>query len=146
MENEQAFEIEADIDATARLRPTSRASYQSLHKGQDIMNTAYGGYESQQQTHSEHSPLLARDAEQHGEVIDASGDDGPDSRRPPAWDGERDFEGRPWWNKPSVRENLLPGLDSGLTDREFRCFGFCHPSCSSPSLSVALSCPNWTSS
>ena len=56
------------------------------------------GLETERDVSSEDSPLLPnRDNEEESEH--SAGE----TSQPPKWDGEADFEGRPWWNKPSVR-------------------------------------------
>lgn len=99
MENEEAFEADAEIHGLEQMR--SRSSYRSMHKGHDTVIAASGGFESERDIQSEDSPLLPSNRGDGGREASEYGAD--ETRGPPKWDGERDFEGRPWWNKPSVR-------------------------------------------
>ena len=87
MENEEVFQADAGINVLSRL------SHRSENKGHDTLNG------SGRHTHDEESPLLSSSREDEGE--DEHG--ASEVREPPKWYGERDFEGRPWWKKPSVR-------------------------------------------
>lgn len=104
MDNEEAFEADAEIHGLEQLR--SRSLPPSTHKGHDTLKETSAGFEPERDIHNEESPLLSpnrgdggREASEHG-VGEISG--------PPKRDGEGDFEGRPWWNTPSVYW-LLPG-------------------------------------
>lgn len=107
MENDQAFEAEADIEALERV--DSRLRQRSSHKGHDTLKAALGGFESEAERNDEHSPLLPRVAGEDHDSDRTLGNDEEGRRGSPTWEGERDFEGRPWWNKPSVWILLLPG-------------------------------------
>ena len=99
MENEAAFEADAEIDELEQIR--SRPSHRSTQKRRHIVKPVLGASGFERNTHDEESPLLSPDREDRG-----SGTSGPgagEARGPSRWDGEGDFEGRPWWNKPSVR-------------------------------------------
>ena len=92
MENEEAFQADAEINGLEHMY--SRSSREK--KGQDAVKGAPGRH-----TRDEESPLLLSIREDEGEEATEHG--AGESRGPPKWDGEGDFEGRPWWNKPSVR-------------------------------------------
>ena len=79
-QNEQAFEAEQDVNAFVGLRPRSVLSRRSLVQGRNG---------SQQNMEDDRAPLL-----------------GGDRDEAPTWDGERDFEGEPWWKTPSVGASL----------------------------------------
>ena len=94
MENEEVFQADAEINGLEHIY--SRSSHPSKNKGHEALRVTPGRH-----THDEESPLLSSVRE------DGSGE-APEHgvgeiREPPKWDGEGDFEGRPWWNKPSVR-------------------------------------------
>ena len=105
MENDQAFEADADVNALERLN--SRSHQRSSHKGQEALEAAFGRFTSRDDIDGEDTPLLRRndgeEAENDGPFEHGEGNE----RGPPTWDGERDFEGLPWWNKPSVRKPAL---------------------------------------
>ena len=122
----------ADADAEALERLDSRSRQRSSHKGQDAMEASFGRFGSRKDTDLENTPLLRHDGDQEDENDARSG------RAPPSWDGERDFEGRPWWNKPSVGY-LNSNASIFLTDRLPRSFGFFLLSRSSQWPSAALS-------
>lgn len=67
----------------------------------------------------ENAPLLSS-------VAEGSSGSGEDS-----WDpyvsGGREFEGKPWWKKPSVRLTLRYSPVLSLIVIKIRCFGFYHP-------------------
>lgn len=88
MENDQI--IEAEVDAEAVRRATARRSRDL--DGKDMMLVTEGGFTSgnDRQDASEQTPLIDR---RDGE------DEGPDE---PFWSGDVDFQGLPWWKKPSV--------------------------------------------
>ena len=102
MENDQPFEVDADLGALHQLNSQSRQ--RSSHKGQDALEAMSRRFGSHKESDDENTPLLGRDGELDvdiGENVDNGGDDG----RAPASSGTQDdFEGRPWWNKPSVRQ------------------------------------------
>lgn len=99
MENEEVFEADAEADGLEQWR--SRSAHRSTQKGYDTVKAAFGGFESERDMHDEESTLLSPDREFGGR--EASEHSAGEIRRSPKWDGEGDFEGRPWWNKPSVR-------------------------------------------
>lgn len=94
MENDQVFAGSANIDATLTLR--SRPS----QRGHDVMSVAPGGFEMRKDTDHESTPLLAGDEENRDGRLENSGEDR--RRGGVGWEGESDFNGRPWWRKPSV--------------------------------------------
>lgn len=113
MENDQPFELDAEMNALGRL--SSRSRRRSSHKGQDALEAAYGPSMSHKETDHENTPLLQRDSDEEVEAGGNTVHEGDDGRAPPSWEGERDFEGRPWWNRPSVR-NLLLGSERQLIE------------------------------
>lgn len=99
MENDAVFEAEAHVDH--RLRDSSPSPhYDGQDLGVDAVTSTYGAV-TRKDVDYEDTPLLSRidngvtDAEERGH------------NEPPAWHGERDFEGKTWWNRPSVRFHLL---------------------------------------
>lgn len=78
--------------SSIRLRPS--------HIGHDIVNITTGGIESQGYPDNEATPLLAEENGKSGaRPTDIGGDN---ERAEQHWSGDKDFEGRPWWNKPLV--------------------------------------------
>lgn len=88
-------------------------------------------FESERDIRHEESPLLSGDGPREASEVGAS-----DIRGPSKWDGERDFDGRPWWNKPSVRSPIL-GMNSNTLTYIFRYSGFSLLISSSPWPSAA---------
>lgn len=105
MENEEVFEADAEINGLEQSR--SRSSYRYTQKGHHTVTATLEGFESERDNHNEESPLLSPERGDGGAQVSEHG--ASETRGPPEWDGERDFEGRPWWNKPSVFW-LLPGF------------------------------------
>lgn len=102
-QNEQAFEADQDISALDLLPPRSGNSRPSSHKGHDALKAAFGGFDTQHDGEREGTPLLKKSRHQERDSAHDVDDEEGEGRQPPTWDGERDFEGRPWWNMPSVR-------------------------------------------
>ena len=99
MENEEVFQADAELDGHEHMH--SRSPHRSTQKGHDTVKAALGGLEADRDVHNEESPLLPSNRTDGGG--EASEPGASETREPPKWDGERDFEGRPWWKKPSVR-------------------------------------------
>ena len=95
------MEDDAELGPLSRL--TSNSRQRSSYKGQDALVAAFGGSESHKERDHEETPLLLRDGDEEVEAGGNAGHEEADGRAPPSWEGERDFEGRPWWKKPSVR-------------------------------------------
>lgn len=94
MQNDLVFTGQASMDATSALR--SRPS----QRGHDAVTAASGGFEVFKDTEYESAPLLDRDDEDGDGRLESPNGDGQRGRV--EWEGEKDFEGRPWWNKPSI--------------------------------------------
>lgn len=101
-QNDQVFEADQDVNALNLLRPQSGVSRRLSHKGQDALKAAFGGFDTQYDTEHDRTPLLKKTQDQERISTHDTEHEG-EGRQPPTWDGERDFEGRPWWNMPSVR-------------------------------------------
>ena len=109
MENEEAFDAEARRDSTPTTKrnptPTTRAppSYQSQDTGHDA-TTAIAGVNGHKDSDYEETPLLSRDhsGEDYSGRTSSNGDD--DAPSPAQWSGAKEFEGLPWWKKPSVSQ------------------------------------------
>ena len=104
MENDQPFELDAEINTLGRL--TSNSRQRSSHKGRDALEAAFGPSVSHKERDHENTPLLQRDSDEEVEGGGNAEHESDDGRAPPSWEGERDFEGRPWWKRPSVRRSL----------------------------------------
>ena len=101
--------------------------------------------ERQKKVSTEASPLLSRDLEDSSSVGSSMPEaEAIDDRGPPAWSGERDYEGRPWWNTPSVIDAVHGDSPDTLTDQNDRYFGCYRPSFSTPWPLVEASSPRST--
>lgn len=99
MENEEAFQADAELDGREHIH--LRSSHRSSQKGHDTVKAALGDLEADSDIVHEESPLLPSiRADGGGEAFEHGASE---PREPPKWEGQGDFEGRPWWKKPSVR-------------------------------------------
>lgn len=116
MENEQAFGADAVIDKQVRARSARTNGGGDLGATSGV--AANGGYDKHvASAHSEEAPLLGEGS-------------GPNGRRESTWAGELDFEGQPWWNRPSVCR-ALGEMGYNLINL-LRCTGYSRPSSSTP--------------
>lgn len=99
MENEQLFKVDETLQSqsSVRLRPS--------HLGHDFVKIASGSIEIENSSNSETAPLLDGKNSKSKAGSTILGDSG--QRAEQYWSGDKDFEGRPWWNKPSVGCNYL---------------------------------------
>lgn len=111
-QNNQAFEADQAIDALDRLPSRSGISRGSSHKGHDALKAVFGGYGTREDVEHDRTPLLSRDHGRDHDNFNDTDQSERDGQGPPTWEGERDFDGRPWWNKPSVRYNSSPSGQS----------------------------------
>jgi hypothetical protein len=96
MDNEQAFEAEAEFEAIERNRSRSR------RHARDPVQAVAGASKSQNESNRENSPLLKhrhRSQLDLGDSIDV--EDGGDDES--EWTGAHDFDGLSWWKRPSVK-------------------------------------------
>lgn len=93
MENEPVFAGTAIINAAADLR--SRPS----QRDHDLPLVASGGVKATHIGVDENTSLLS---EEEGSNYDVQSNFGVERRGEFKWQGENDFEGISWWNKPSV--------------------------------------------
>ena len=99
MENNEAFEAEAALEVRQRSQRPHR-------RGNGMTKSIIGGSGSRRESDYDETPLLSREANHdYGSRSDTP--DQEESRGPPEWSGERDFEGKPWWNRPSVSSGTL---------------------------------------
>ncbi|KAF2803994.1 MFS general substrate transporter [Mytilinidion resinicola] len=104
MDNEAVFTADADAEAGVRIGAPSRAS--SRYRDDDRVDK--GGITNLEQYDStEESPLLGDGSSSHYGSVSTFGDG---EHAVPAWQGMRDFNGLPWWKKPSVYWLLPPFL------------------------------------
>ena len=96
-QNDQVFEADQEVNAYLHL-PSS-----SSHKGRDTLKAAFGRFNSKQEAEDDRTPLLGGNRGQDQDGSSSPSNLTRDGEPTSAWEGERDFEGRPWWNKPSVR-------------------------------------------
>ncbi|OCK73758.1 MFS general substrate transporter [Lepidopterella palustris CBS 459.81] len=99
MENDAVFAIEADVDAAFRSGNSSNSSTRH-HAEENTRRRAKAGIGG-----SEESSLL--DDEESGYSED-------EGYHGPSWSGMTEFEGLPWWKKPSIFWVLPPFLLSTL--------------------------------
>lgn len=98
MENDPVFAADANIDPL----PGSQDRHdRSAHRGYDTVNKISGAIEAPDGRDYEDTPLLSRniddDYERHPEPTGRE-----QENHDPQWSGAKDFEGRPWWTRPSV--------------------------------------------
>lgn len=98
MENDQIMAAEADIDAVST--PQLRRIDRPPHRAHDAAMEVASAIESQKSSDHEDTPLLARTLDEDYVRSDNAGSERESEQL--EWTGARDFEGRPWWNKPSV--------------------------------------------
>ena len=100
MENDQGFVVDADLDAVSRSR--SRHSHGDRHRDQVAATASTGATEAVNDDPYEDTPLLSRTIEEDLATRPSSPGSVPHYGEP-EWSGASDFEGKSWWNKPSVR-------------------------------------------
>ncbi|KAL8692948.1 MAG: hypothetical protein Q9218_002125 [Villophora microphyllina] len=105
---DEVFEAEANAEVRADVRKNMR-SWRSYRKSQE-QKPALGAVD-----HSvyDETPLLDRDFDRQEDGSAESSDAGSE-RGAPEWSGARDFEGRPWYKKPSIFWLLPPFLMATL--------------------------------
>jgi len=99
MENDQVFVTEPDIDSRLRESLSSRHNG-GQHHAANAMDPDSLRPASRKKVDDEDTPLLPRTDDDVTFVEDSIADEGP------SWSGERDFEGKTWWNRPSVRTQI----------------------------------------
>jgi len=106
METDQALEVDAGIAAETS-SSSSRPPSCTARRKDNSASMSPVAKESQETLNDENTPLLAR-LHDIGDAGSPSESEEADDRPAPTWSGERDFEGVPWWKKPSVSaENLI---------------------------------------
>ena len=104
MENdEDAFTTDTYLAANQTTRSRSSQSNHFAHHNQRN-STGKGAKESHNDRYEE-APLLSRDIDGDSDTLISDFDSSGDTT--PTWSGAKDFEGRPWWNRPSVRLNAV---------------------------------------
>lgn len=111
--------FEADVNAQVRTDARARSRSQKTRRESQSKEPTTEFVDNSTHRKSpppyEHTPLLERDPDDQDNTGDGSSDHGS-RRSAPDWSGARDFEGRPWWRKPSVSEwKHLLGRQLGLT-------------------------------
>ena len=107
MENNEAFEAEAALEVRERVQRSKR-------RGNGTVKLTNGGSGSRKENDYDDTPLLSREVDHDYGSSSEALEDG-DGRAPPEWSGERDFEGKPWWNKPSVCSATWMLMNKSLT-------------------------------
>ena len=87
------FAAESEIDS--RLLETQSPRH-NHHTAANAITPESGRSTSPKTVDDEDTPLLSRTDDDVAYVGDNIEDEGP------SWSGERDFEGKTWWNRPSV--------------------------------------------
>lgn len=126
------MDTDQPLEAAARTANgnSSSLSPQPSYKARMKDNNGSPSYDakgSQETFNDENTPLLARVHDLQDDGTHSEPDDA-DDRPPPTWSGERDFEGMPWWKKPSVSNENSVELVLLLTLSETRSTGLCLPS------------------
>ena len=106
MENDQVFAADADINPASRSQ--SRHLNHPAHRGHDNITAANGAIEAYKSNEYEDTPLLSRGVDEDYERRSENADAEQESEQTD-WSGARDFEGRPWWNRPSASFYADPG-------------------------------------
>ena len=115
MENEQVFQAETEIaELNKHLSRDSRRS----HDGYDAVQAAVGGFDTRPPIISERTRLLGQEQSDSRSDTHEGGNPPPDGNDGLAWDGEHEFDGLPWYKKPSVcpdfTEVIIHHSDSSL--------------------------------
>ncbi|KAI9723514.1 MAG: hypothetical protein M1828_004110 [Chrysothrix sp. TS-e1954] len=90
MDNTVGFEADADIDSSLRRRPESRNI--DTNRGQNATMLATGGVAVDEDP-SERTALLSGERDQGKRLERVVTNE---------WPGQKDFEGLPWWKRPSI--------------------------------------------
>ena len=88
MDNDLVFDADRSVDNISR-----RKGQEPLDEAERAATVAAGGISSHIDA-SERTPLLARNA--------SASQERDEDTTTPAWPGEADFAGLPWWKRPSV--------------------------------------------
>lgn len=97
MEGDEIYEAQPEAEFLARMSSRQRP----FSSGNDAFTSTHQPHEDAGLP-SENEPLLGRkksapqDAAEATQEQDNRGDDAPE------WPGQREFDGLPWWKKPSV--------------------------------------------
>ena len=126
MENEEVFEADV-VHGLEQMH--SHSPYRPTPKGHDTVKAPSANLESEREIHHEESPLLLPNRGDGGRETSEHGVS--ETRGSPKWNGEGDFEGRPWWNKPSV-SNPRPRHEQYRLTNISRCSGSFPLTSSSP--------------
>ena len=112
MENDAAvFDAEANLDNQLRQRLAQGSrDGQNSRFGQDAVTIANGGFERKSHA-NEGTPLLIDGGHENTVEGSDAADDGA-----PIWPGQAEFDGLPWWKRPSVSQiGLQPKNNVMLT-------------------------------
>ncbi|KAL8804348.1 MAG: hypothetical protein Q9182_002630 [Xanthomendoza sp. 2 TL-2023] len=110
--------FDADANAQARMDASLRSHSQKSHRHSQNTKTAEG--DTHYSTYKdipppyEQTPLLERALDSQDDSSHHSSNGGSPTGQP-EWSGARDFEGRPWWKKPSIFWLLPPFLLATLS-------------------------------
>ena len=111
MENDQVLEAEARLYRPPDSSPPPYPINHEEHLGRDAIKVAHGGIEVME---DEETPLLSSDDDARLDTVRSIPEES-NSRPPPLWSGERDFDGLPWWKRPSVRTKHTISRNAILT-------------------------------
>ncbi|KAL8656023.1 MAG: hypothetical protein Q9226_002813, partial [Calogaya cf. arnoldii] len=113
---DEVFEadVNAQLSADARARSRSqRSRRESQSKKTTNTSVDHSTYRKSPPPY-EHTPLLERDPVHQDDISDDFSDHGTQTSAP-EWSGARDFEGIPWWRRPSIFWLLAPFLLATLS-------------------------------
>ncbi len=103
MENDAVFDAEANLDNQLRQRLAQGSrDGQNSRFGHDAVTIANGGFERQSHANEDTPLLIDGGNEDLAEGLDT------DDNGAPVWPGQAEFDGLPWWKRPSVSQ---VGLD-----------------------------------
>ena len=109
MENDEALTADANLNITSKLY-SQRLDHAS-HRARDAADAASGATEVHKDSDHEDTPLLSRNIEEDL-TRHSSSHDGEQDPEETEWSGAKEFEGRPWWNRPSVSPRAYPSISS----------------------------------
>ena len=103
MENDQEAYL-GDRNLIANLTLPPRTSRSDRLTQRNHQSSVADGAKRPDKDRFEDTPLLSRDIDVDFET--ATGDSTSGDGGAPNWSGANDFEGQPWWKRPSVSTNL----------------------------------------
>ena len=118
MNNDAVFQADTEIDTQLRLERRQRRDHTSINGG-DVVPTAHGRAPAARgraaSSGEEETPLLGYSEDSRSSYttpgsISDGGDGGDERDNDDKWAGSADFDGLPWWKRPSVCCRIIPAL------------------------------------